>query len=150
MKYLWRIHLWFMAGCKPPAFIYPSVSTSVCDHKMAVLSSPDLLDLISAVWCVGRLMSHHGNNILIDASCCIATRGWAPEKADCESWVGMWPRHNRVSGHNVWQSKVRTGIIYHCELFISIFHWNLCLVVQICIHQVRLWAGIVSGSWQSW
>ena len=54
MKYLWRIYLWFMVGCKPPASKYLSLSHHIkCDHNLAVLSSStDLLDLIRGLCCL--------------------------------------------------------------------------------------------------
>ena len=48
------------------------------------------------------------------------------------------PRHklNGISEHNVWQRKGKnwhhlSRFLRHFEVFISIYHWNLCLVVQI-------------------
>ena len=64
--------------------------------------------MVTCVWCVGRLMSHHGNIIMIDAHCCISARlGWPQWKLIlCRMECGPVTCHvSRTSEHWVWQRK---------------------------------------------
>ena len=114
MKYLWRIHLWFMAGCKPSA----SVSTSVCDHKMAVqcCHHPQTCwtwSLLSDVW-------EDWCHITVTTSWLMPPVA-SPQEAGPQrklivrAELECGPRHNGISGHNVWQSKSKNW--HHLSLW---------------------------------